>query len=740
MPSEAALAQQRDDFKPFEIDARNHAENKEAVTAAQDVLLPMLAQARKDRQGFDATNKELYNIWECRRDVSWYKGRANVYLPAGHRCIERAVAKQMARIFPSGDDCLDVRPVPPGDDADDAVAKNLEASKALVWYDFTALLKIRKRFPIFLRQLNTIGTSPWATDYVTPEEIAASTARRRVRMVRDPGRPGSLAGIRDLPREESGPRGRICDLFTWYVWPATVDDLEDASLVFEDVLVTRGYLIEERRRKRLHFDDALLDRTAGVAPTHSAWANSDRLKERGVGDSEDKGKFFVLTLAYMEFTPPGGIAGEQPTQTDEETGEEAVPFKFAVLGDAEVVGLQQNPWWHQSPPYDAARLLTWVGEFYGRGAIYPIQQLQYQLNDTARQTFDAQTYALNPIVAVDPTLVPDPDLLQYRPAAKWPVPPNAIKWYSIPPTHRQGFESVRQLWETISEVSGAATGGQYLPTLGVAKGAETATGQSLLVAQGDIDISLVVTSIEEDVLEPLAHRIDTLEQQFLPVSEERILRAMGQKGLPLLANGMRIRREQMLGTRTYLWTGNMVSEQREQFQKIGPKFLEIISKIEADEDGRANKWQFIKQLYRSFGFSDADQVIQTPEAANDITPAEEHAVIVHGHEVAPRFGQDHIAHLQEHDAALPEAKAGGWHLSLKKHIIQTMLLMRNDPTFKRPEPPPPQGQPGMPMPPGGMPQGPGGPPMPPQMPQPGMPPQGQPGMMPQGGGVNAPIR
>jgi hypothetical protein len=404
------------------------------------------------------------------------------------------------------------------------------------------------------------------------------------------------------------------------------------------------------------------------------------------------------------------IAREAGREAREEDGSEAVPFHFAMLGDGTVIQAQQNPWWHQESPYKAARLYPYIGEFYGRALIYFIRKLQYLVNDTAAQTFDAAAYAMNPIAAVDPLYVSDPALLQYRPGAMWPIPKNGIQWLQIPDTHRQGFELVRQMWETIQESAGAATGGQYMPTLGIARGAETATGQSLLVAASDVDVNVITSGIEEDVLEPLCEQIDSLEQQFLPQSGERVLRALGRKAIPLLQHGMRIRREQLLGTRTYLWVGSHVSEQREQFQKIGPNLLQILGKLPPSPEGRANLWKLAKNLYRSFAFSDADDVIQIPTKGVGADPMLEHLVMMAGHEIPPKLGEDYRAHMASHDDMVPVARAMGWGDRLQAHMTATMQMMATDPSAQGPLIPG-QGQPGQPeVPP------PGGPPMPTQIP------------------------
>jgi len=717
-----------DAFEPFEIDPRNFAEDEAAKRAAKTFLEPQMSQAREDRTAFDTLNQQLYNIWDCTTDIKWYQGRADIYFPAGHRAIERATAKQMARLFPSGNDTIDVRGVPPGDESLEGTARDLESSMALMWYDLHHLIKIRKRFPSFLRQLNTLGTSPWAVDYVTTEELATLRNKRSARLVTHPTL--GLTAQSGPQTEEAGPRGRGVDLFTWYVWPPTTDDLADALVIFEDMLVTADYLKKERAKGRLSFTDDELKQSEGKYPDNSIWGSSSRFTDRT--NVSDDSKLHVLTYAYAFWSPPAEVLGEPaegaegplPEGMDED--DNTRHFQFAFIGGDEICVLaRQNPWWHQRAPYTVARLYPWINETYGRGLVYFIRKLQYQMNDTGRQTFDAQSYSLNPIAAVDPALVPDPEALQYRPGAKWPVSPQGIRWLAIPPTHRYGFESIRQLFEMVQESAGAATGGQYLPTLGIAKGAETATGQSLLVAASDIDVNLIVNGIEEDVLEASMTLIDSMEQQFLPMNQDRILRALGQKAIPLLRDGMSIRRAQLEGTRTYLWTGSHLSEQREQFQKIGGEFLQIITKIPSDENGKVNLWPFLKNFYRSFGFQDADNVFITREAGKGFDPDLEHLVLAAGHPVPPKLGEDYLAHLQAHDQTLPQAEAEGWGDKLKEHMAQTIVMVRDDPAFFQqmqqrmqqaqglpPGAPPPPGA-GGPQPAMGPPQSPAGPGLPP---------------------------
>jgi len=648
----------------FTIDTANYAEDEGIRAKALKYITGITQQTRQDRQEWNTECERLYNIWDVRRDVRYYTGRADLYIPAGHKAIERFKSKLLARLFPTGDDFFDVRSSPIGMESDEGVARTLDAAKALMWYDLHACMKIRRQMPTWARQLAVTGTSPAEIGYMTAEEVNRMRGATSAQLIRAQS-PARLMGERVQRRKEVGPTFRTVDFFTWYVYPNSSDELEDAILVFEDQLVTEQTLLEWRRAGRYDFDLTKLREYKGKVPDDSVWKASRRLQERGVQAEANTGNLYILTTAYGYWNPD-----------DEEDPEGGMQYQFAIVGDELCIQVRQNPWWHQMPPYVCGRLLRYVNEFPGRGLVYPIRKLQYHLNDLTEQTFDSMTYSLNQIAAIDPAFCSDPNLFQYRPGAKWPVPPNAIRWFTPPDVHSQGFQGIRQLYELIQESTGASTGGQYMPTLGVARGAETATGQQLLMAAADLDINDVATSQEEEVFEPMMGMVDSTEQQFLPTDEDRILRALGPKAPAYLQNGNRVRRDQMVGMRTYTWVGSTVSEQRVEFQKQGPAMLGILSKIPPTREGRVNIYPFIKELYRSFNFPDADAVVQIASSDEHIDPAMEHRIMEAGHPVDPVPGEQYTLHIRAHLMAMIQARQAGWGETLAAHIKKTIALMQ----------------------------------------------------------------
>jgi hypothetical protein len=209
--------------------------------------------------------------------------------------------------------------------------------------------------------------------------------------------------------------------------------------------------------------------------------------------------------------------------------------------------------------------------------------------------------------------------------------------------------------------------------------------------------------------------------------------------LPLLRNGMQIRREQMLGTRTYVWTGSAISEQREVFQKHGADMLKIMAQLKQanDPDYTINLAAFVKDLYRSYGFPNADEIIQLTEPGEGFAPDLEHAVMASGWPTEPRWGEPYVEHLDAHNKAMPTAQAAGWGNRLRQHMFKTMAMMQKAGAKAAlggsggPAIQPPGGPAGPAVGPNGQPMTPSGPPAPTGVPGQPTAPQGPP-RLPQG--------
>ena len=95
-----------------------------------------------------------------------------------------------------------------------------------------------------------------------------------------------------------------------------------------------------------------------------------------------------------------------------------------------------------------------------------------------------------------------------------------------------------------------------------------------------------------------------------------------------------------------------------------------------DPDFRINPAPFFKDLYRSFSFPNADEIIQLVEPGEGFDPDLEHAVMAAGWPTEPRWGEPYIPHLAAHNAMLPQARAQGWGGRLEAHMHKTLSMLQ----------------------------------------------------------------
>src|SRR5437660_1214308 len=80
---------------------QNFATDERLAKAARDLVQPMIKRARRNRVKIDERARRRYNQWALQVDDQFYKGRANAYLPAVRKGIERLVTAAIRETFPS---------------------------------------------------------------------------------------------------------------------------------------------------------------------------------------------------------------------------------------------------------------------------------------------------------------------------------------------------------------------------------------------------------------------------------------------------------------------------------------------------------------------------------------------------------------------------------------------------------------------------------------------------------------
>lgn len=560
---------------PGTVVAENLARDPQIVQRVKDEWLPLTKVVREDRLQQRETWLRYHRIWGVKRDFSGYEGRTKTYLPIGRKVIENWVRRIKRDLFPDTD-WYDIRALR------ESFERRVPANKAIQGYFFRKQMRLRRSSSPWLRQLVTLGTSPvrhvWRID------------ERTQRILRDVLDESEQPTGRWEQKVETlvdylGPTFRPVDLHAFYVWPTTVTDVEDATLAFEDLLVSRDR-IEMLGKKPLDPRNAKLGHVYENVPELMRFLGEQfEMRPGGVGTNTEKFEAQKRRLADKGFTHPVDQrlpASMRPADVAEsiwrvDLGEGVKRYLVAMACDEVVLRVQENPFWHGGMLWLVGKLVEVLGEFYGRGLPEVFEWLQYLANDIAEQSGDALVWSTNPIAVVDAYGVQDPDSLRMAPGAKWLAARNSVQFIEPPQGPAQaGFNAVGMVLGLANEFANVTPAGAVgSAQRGRSRSQQTAAGMQIMVAEGAVDIREVVENLEDQVMEPMLRRNHLLAQQFL--TKPVILRLTGVDGATMIDTPVSV--GDLLGDYEFEWLGSMAAanQQVRSMQQI--QFLALVSKI-----------------------------------------------------------------------------------------------------------------------------------------------------------------
>lgn len=560
---------QRDEAVPVNVpDASiNFADNPEAMRYLQENIYPMLTTVRDD-------GASIRDEWMAIRRMSLmqhddgqtYKGMSNAYLPVYARSLDVRVSHISQALFPS-DDYVDVRQLDESNQWMPASPNGMtqaEVLKAWMGYQFERQMRFRVTVKPFLRQLYDFGISAgkiWYEKQLTKRAMPGLTRNRALALAQQ-----AIAsqGARDpMLLAAEGCRFQTRNMMTWHMWPPTVDNIRQATLVFEDIQVNKQYI--ETVGKQQGWRNL---EQAVWAPQPSN-ANSDlQLQQDAVRFSPttatdfqrmgEVGQWSWLTEAYFLMPVPSSLylPNEDPGTP--------VPVRALIAGNVPVL-IQRNPFWFQHAPYVVRKHGEMPDSFYGIGMGRIARSLQYLANDFMNQTNDNATYGLNPVSLFNPNLVAGP-LEPIAPGRNWAVTDiNQAHKFDRPPIEQMGYGLQILSWLSgqMNDLLGTPPILQGTNSKGVAK---TATGAQLLQQNVSTDLQDEVTEIEQDVLIPLMDMAHKLGQQYQ------------QDDLSLATSGgtIRVRRDDLVGQFSFQW---LASSQLQNKQMRASQAMQLLQTI-----------------------------------------------------------------------------------------------------------------------------------------------------------------
>lgn len=491
----------QDALVPPPDSATNFADDEKTLEWLRLNLVPLIKTVRDDGAAQRDEWEAIRRMANLQKDENAaYSGRSNVYLPVYQRALETRVSHTGRGLFPS-DTYLDAY------SADPRLEQAAPVVKAWMEYQLERSAKLRATMKPWLRQLFNYGLSVGKVWWEKP-----LNERKQTRMMRLPAIQDMLMNYGEVePWTCEGARFKARSIFSWFIWPTTVDNIEEASLVFEDIQVSKqriDYLGQVGAWKNV--EEALNALRGGDEDTDYRLAMQ---MEQVRSSTQTAANVRLGELAHWGYATECWFRMPVPNALyrQNEVKGSAVPVKVVLVGNV-VVEARRNPFWHQSPPYVFSRLNEQPDSFYSIGMGRAAAGLQYLANDFINQTNDNGIYALNPIVKINPNLIVGP-IEPLAPGRMWHLtdPNGAV--FDRPPIEQMqyGLMIANQMISYANDMSGAPSVLQGTGTKGTAK---TATGAQILQSNVKGDLQDIIEDIELRVLVPLMEMIHSLGQQY----------------------------------------------------------------------------------------------------------------------------------------------------------------------------------------------------------------------------------
>lgn len=480
------------EIAPDFLDPENYATNQSKVERFKREILPLFLESKDKRAKLEDRWKRYYHVWEGSHDIKYYDGAADLKVRMGRKILDTLVAQTKGSLWPENQL---FRVIPNGPLAQERATK----IEALLDHDIEQA-NLRNKLELFLTTGLIYGFAPLKTWW----ETESTTNYRRVLSQQGKGitfEPTTLYLY-------EGPRSEVVDPFRFYVWPNTARNVDSARVIFEDMTVSRSWIMNHVRQKK--FAEAPVKRSFRAMEVPDDNRDIDSMRDARIHHqgytTTDERPVKDDTVRVLEVWFKWDLYGK----------DREVHCKATIIGD-EVIELRQNPYLYRKTfhPYDVWTVVDLIDNVYGQGKLSQVEDLQYALDALLNQAIDALNFQVNPIIIFNEMDV-DEDTLQVTPRAKWRTRgqsarvSDAFDIVRPPDFSSVAFQGASQILGLFQDLGGAPpilqgkTGNKEL----------TATEASVLAQGAGSFTTAMAAKIENQVLSPLLRRYYFLEEQF----------------------------------------------------------------------------------------------------------------------------------------------------------------------------------------------------------------------------------
>lgn len=581
-------------------DDRNYALDEGVKAYFMQHIYQVLMQTRQNMISLHEEWKSVARMTTMSHDSTRrYVGRSDVYIPSYAKAKGTLISAIMQGLFPS-DDFMNVsdreRP-------DQANQPNALATKTYIQWEFekNAHLKAHVRQGVGER----IDYGHWILKFWYAKE---SVGFRQGRLAR-----GAISDAMTKPltyeeyksyRKREGLRVSVRSVYDWYIYPLNINEIDEATLIFEDIDVSLGFIKERGRTKEWENVEYAIN--APVISEHNNTQQERQIEQSNSTDSQsqyadsDIGAIRTMTEIWCNVRLP-----DKAYMTDEP--KIPIPCKLVVAGDV-LLQVIRNPFWFQCHPYLVDRDDPKPGHFFSKGTGKHIKGLQALVNDFTNQMNDNGTMGMNPMVIANPSTLASP-ITPIKPGGVWYTTDvaNGIK-FDRPPIEQiqYGMNLVQLYAGMIADHAGAP------PVLQGTKGGSTATSTQILAKNAANPLKDVIEDIETNIMDPLMFGAWVLGQQYR--DEEFMMQVMGDTG------GWRpksMKRGDLLGDFVFQWLASSQAANAAQRAEQAIRILQTMTPPviqQLMQQGWVVDFQpLLKRLYQdALGYRDFDQFIKKP--------------------------------------------------------------------------------------------------------------------------------
>jgi len=627
------------DQKKLNSKIKNWATDENFAEQTLAKLSSQWRHLRADREYLEEKWQRFYRMWSVVSDYEKrYDGRADLYWPQMRKEVETMTRRIIKGLFP--EDYMDV-------DATNYESDELaETNKHVIRHFYDNVMHIKTDLEPWAKQVVLYGTGPLKVTW-SEKKNKQWFKKREYQEVN-----GEFIPKSKLVNEEvtlyCAPKVEVCDLFRTWISPITANNPSEIKQVYYERKVTYSQL------KQMHEEGAAI--------------NCDFLKDKG---KEIDNEFDETQDKLSNTGSSGLLTGTDPyynllecwTELDLPDGSR-LPCVVYIINDSHVIRIQQNPYWHQCPPFVFGRYIKPpAGEFYGRGLPEATEYMQYQLNDTVNQTVDSATLSLNNVVVVNPAFAPNVESFEMEPSAIWWADPNGVKQFNFPDLSNVGIKNAELLRSVITQMSDNSP---QLPD--PIAGKARSTGQAeLAIGEWQTDLYSFLEKLEIECMVPMTRMVHMLLQQY--VKEKIIVRIGGRYAGTWLKTI--VEPEELLGSYDFRWKGALQTENTAVKVQQMLNFMKIAGQIPAEQGVRVNWPNFIETfLTEGLQIKNSHKYLETEDLSPEVPAGIENKIVSYGGQVKVKAADDDEAHIRIHERVLAEMKNAYQRSQMELHIAR----------------------------------------------------------------------